>query len=85
MSGKESPESQAGKVSVLPPTPRKIDLRDANAIRREMATVYRDMRTRRIETQDGTRFIYVLDKLRVCYETAVLEERLEKLEEQRGK
>ncbi len=70
---------QEGKA--LAPRHPKIDLRDTHAIRREMASVYRDMRTGRIETQDGTRLVYVLDMLRKAYETAVLEERIQKLEE----
>ncbi len=69
---------QQGKT--LAPIPPKIDLSDANAIRREMATVYRDMRRGNIETQDGTRLVYVLDALRKCFETSVLQQRLEVLE-----
>ena len=83
MSGKESAETQTGNVIVIDPTPAKIakiDLRDANAIRREMAAVYRDMRAGRIETQDGTRLAYVLDMIRKAYETGVLEDRIETLE-----
>jgi len=79
-SGKESPKSQAGKITVLPPTPCKIDLRDAHAIRREMASVYRDMRAAKIETQEGTRLAYVLDMIRKAYETGALEDRIELLE-----
>ena len=67
--------------SALAPPPRlKIDLRDAHAIRRELAAVYRDMRAGRIETQDGTRMAYVLDLIRKAYETSVLGDRLELLE-----
>ncbi len=58
----------------------KIDLRDAQAIRRELGSVYRDMRGRRIETQEGTRLAYVLDMIRKAYETGVLQERLEAIE-----
>lgn len=65
----------------LPPTPiPKIDLHDAHAIRREMASVYRDMRAKNIEPQEGTRLVYVLDMLRKAYETSVLQERLEAVE-----
>ena len=82
MSKKESAETQAGNVTVLPPTPKKINLMDANAIRREMGAVYRDMRAAKIETQEGTRLAYVLNMLRMAYETSVLEERIEKLEKE---
>lgn len=72
-------EPPSGKVLALTPLP-KIDLRDAHAIRRELGSVYRDMRAGRIASQDGTRLAYVLDMIRKAYETAVLAERLELLE-----
>lgn len=79
--GKLPPECEPPIVKVLAPTPLpKIDLRDAHAIRRELGSVYRDMRAGRIASQDGTRLAYVLDMVRKAYETAVLAERLELLE-----
>ena len=69
---------EAATNSVIP-TP-KIDLRDAHAIRRELGSVYRDMRSGRITSQDGTRLAYVLDLMRKAYETAVLEDRVITLE-----
>ena len=79
--GKDAPECEAasGKVLTLTPLP-KIDLRDAHAIRRELGSVYRDMRAGRLASQDGTRLAYVLDMIRKAYETAVLADRLELLE-----
>lgn len=81
LGGKLPPEIEAasGNVITLTPLP-KIDLRDAHAIRRELGSVYRDMRAGRIASQDGTRLAYVLDMIRKAYETAVLAERLELLE-----
>lgn len=70
--------TQGGELVPIPPP--KIDLRDAHAIRRELASVYRDMRNGTIETQDGTRLAYVLDMIRKAYETAVMQERLELME-----
>ena len=67
-------------ADLIPIPPPKIDLRDAHAIRRELAAVYRDMRSGAIEAQDGTRLAYVLDMIRKAYETAVLADRLELLE-----
>ena len=64
----------------LIPTPTKIDLRDSHAIRRELGAVYRDMRSGRIETQEGTRLAYVLDMIRKAYETAVLQDRIDLME-----
>lgn len=70
--------AQDGELVPLPPS--KIDLRDAHAIRRELAAVYRDMRNGTIETQEGTRLAYVLDMIRKAYETSVIQERLELME-----
>lgn len=79
--GNENPESEAASGTVLTLTPLpKIDLRDAHAIRRELGSVYRDMRAGRLASQDGTRLAYVLDMIRKAYETAVLADRLELLE-----
>ena len=66
-----------------PPPPAespKIDLRDPHAVRRELAAVYRDMRTNRILPTDGTRLAYVLDLLRRAFETGDLQDRIEDLE-----
>lgn len=64
----------------IAPTPHKIDLHDAHAIRREMGSVYRDMRSGRLDIQVGTRLTYVLDMLRKAYETGVLQYRINVLE-----
>lgn len=79
--GKLPAEIESASDNVLTLTPlSKIDLRNAEAIRRELGSVYRDMRAGRIASQDGTRLAYVLDMIRKAYETAVLAERLELLE-----
>ena len=70
---------EKGKILTLTPVP-KIDLHDAHAIRRELGAVYRDMRAGRIETQQGTRLAYVLDRLLKAYDTGVLQDRIEMLE-----
>jgi hypothetical protein len=68
------------ETNLTTPTPYTIPLHNAKAIRREMASVYRDMRTERIEPQAGTRLCYVLDRIRKALETDFLEARLEALE-----
>ena len=78
--GKESPKLSVNSGVCLTPIPPKIDLRDAHAIRRELGAVYRDMRSGRIETQDGTRLAYVLDQIRKAYETGLLQDRIDLLE-----
>lgn len=83
ISGKKSAGNQSsqGNVLTLSPTkPRKIDLRDAHAIRRELASLYRDARNGKVGTQDATRLAYVLDLMRRAYETSVLQDRLEQYE-----
>lgn len=64
--------------------PPKINLQNAAAIRRELAAVYRDARAGKIETQDATRFGYLLNLLGQAYEREVLENRLEALEAQQS-
>lgn len=80
MGVKKIRQANDSKGNLVPPSPPKIDLRNAHAIRREMANVYRDMRCGNIATADGTKLAYVLEHLRKAYETAVIEERLVKLE-----
>lgn len=81
--GKRKPETfdeQGNPLIPAPPRNRKIDLRDAHAIRREMAAIYRDMRTGKIDCQDGTRQAYVLDLIRKAYETSTLQDKIDRLE-----
>jgi hypothetical protein len=79
--GKQQPETQIQQGTALTPTPpAKIDLRDTDAVRRELAAVYRDARSGKIETQDATRLGYLLDLIRRAFETCELRERLELLE-----
>lgn len=66
--------------SVKQPPLRKIDLRDANAMRRELATVYREARSGRIPPSEATKLAHLLEVLRRMYETSELEARLERLE-----
>jgi len=78
--GKNQRQTNDEQGEILDPAPPKIDLRDAHAIRRELAAVYRDMRAGSIESQDGTRLAYVLDMIRKAFETAVMQDRIEALE-----
>ena len=48
-----------------------------------MARVYRDMRGGAINTQDGTRLVYVLGEMRKLFEMIELEQRIRALEEKR--
>lgn len=79
-SGSDSPESLNRRALAVVPTPPRIDLKTIDDVRVEMARVYRDMRAGRIETQDGTRFSYVLALIGKLIESGDLEKRLEAIE-----
>ncbi len=82
MSRKRTADSSAAPaVTVLEaaPTPR-LNLHNLEALRREMGSVYRDMRGGRIDTQDGSRLVYVLGEMRKLIEAADLERRIQQLE-----
>lgn len=81
MSTEKKPESPVVELVAASTHPPKINLHDASAIRREMAAVYREMRSGQIETADGTKLAYVLTQLSKMYELQVIEERLSALEE----
>jgi hypothetical protein len=57
-----------------------IHLKTIDNIRLEMAKVYRDMRSQKIPTHDGTRLVYVLAQIGKMIELFYIEKRLEKLE-----
>lgn len=61
------------------PTP-KIKLATIEDCRREMASVYRDARSGRIDSQDGSRFIYMLSQIGKLIELSDIETRIEALE-----
>lgn len=61
------------------PSPKFVRLTTLEDVRVEMARVYRDMRSKRIKTDEGTRLVYVLSQLgRVC-EVVRIENRVEEM------
>lgn len=70
-----------GQVLQALPTPQ-IKLATIEDCRREMARVYRDARTARIDTQDASRFVYILSQIGKLIELSDIEKRLEILEKQ---
>jgi hypothetical protein len=85
--GPDSPEANGPLLPVrrtvrLLPTPssRRVDLSTIDDVRLEMAKVYRGMKGRQIETQDGTRLVYVLAQIGKMIEAHDLQERIEGLE-----
>ena len=79
------PATIDGKSNELIPTPTKIDLKSIDDVRLEMARVYREMRVDVIETQKGTRLVYVLAAIGKLIELHELEQRIQKLEGEMNK
>ncbi len=57
------------------PTPQ-IKLATLEDCRREMARVYRDARADRIDSQDASRFVYILSQIGKLIELSDIEKRL---------
>jgi len=76
---KKPPVIHEGTVLQTMPTPR-INLSSIEDIRREMGRVYREMRSRTIETQEGTRLVYVLGQIGKLAELYEIEKRIIALE-----
>lgn len=83
-SGREkTPESRATQWEVVDPTPsKKIALHNGEAIRREMAKVYRETRGGKIDSSLGSRLMYMLGLLMKAYEMSEIERRLVALEQE---
>lgn len=73
-------DASTGQPLPPPPADSPINLHDLEAVRREMGRVYRDMRARRIDSQDGTRMVYALSQIAKLHEMAELERRLKQVE-----
>lgn len=63
-------------------TPR-INLSNVEDVRREMARVYREARTHKIPTSDGTKLIFILCQILKAHEIYSIEKRVEMLELER--
>lgn len=75
-----SSECRAAAGDVLPP-PTRINLSTAEDIRREMSRVYREARSKELDTREAGRLVYMLGQIAKAYEIEVIEERLAALEE----
>lgn len=76
----KSPITIEAKSGEILPTPLKIDLKSIDDIRLEMARVYREMRGGIIESQQGTRLVYVLAAIGKLIELHDIEQRIQELE-----
>jgi hypothetical protein len=70
-------DGNSGKVL---PTPKCIKLNTIDAVRVEMASVYRSMKSGEIECSDGTKLAYVLNAIAKAIELHDIEKRIELLE-----
>lgn len=76
-------QEQSGIVEgevIAPTPPAKIDLRNLESVRREMGKVYREMRSGALPPEQGTRLVYVLDRIGKLIEVEQVEQRLNELE-----
>lgn len=73
--------AESGKqpgITVIPPP--RMNLNDMDGIRREMQRVYREMRGRRVDSQEGYRYVMVLAEMRKMLEACDLAKRVAALE-----
>ena len=66
------------------PTPR-LNLSSSEDVRREMARVYREARSRLIEPSEATKLVFILTQILRAHEQVVLESRITNLETQQIK
>ncbi|MGC8703777.1 MAG: hypothetical protein ACP5RV_12770 [Thiomonas sp.] len=78
---RKTPATRVSACEVLDPIPRqKVRLHTVDDLRLEMARVYSDMRSGRLESAEGTKLAYVLGQMVKVFELAVIEKRIEVLE-----
>lgn len=82
---KYSPVTVDGTTGKPDPTPPKIKLNSIEDVRREMATVYREARSGKIDISDAGRFAYVLTNIAKLIEAETIEKRIAALEAQQEK
>ena len=75
---------QSGIEVIKVPTPR-LNLSTSEDIRREMARVYREARSRQIEPSEATKLVFILTQILRAHEQVVLENRITELETQQIK
>jgi len=77
---KETYTSQTGCTVLDAPTPR-LNLSSSEDVRREMARVYREARSRQIEPSEATKLVFILTQILRAHEQVVLERRIAALEQ----
>ena len=77
---KDTDVNQAGVEVLEAPTPR-LNLSTSEDVRREMARVYREARSRQIEPSEATKLVFILTQILRAHEQVVLEGRITQLEQ----
>jgi len=72
--------SQMGFEVLDVPTPR-LNLSSSEDVRREMAKVYREARSRQIESSEATKLVFILTQILRAHQQFVLEGRIADLEQ----
>jgi hypothetical protein len=87
MASRNKKNSQAIDGELIPAaaTPKQIKLSSIRDVRIEMAAVYREVRSGKMEAQTATRLTYVLTAIANAIRDHELEKRLEKLEQDNEK
>jgi hypothetical protein len=73
-------DNQTHTDDPAPTRKRRLDLTTLAHVRKEMCAVYRSMKLKRIQSQDGTRLTYVLQAIAKVIEGSELANRIEQLE-----
>ena len=81
-SDKKRRETLDGKTGKPDPTPRRIDLSSLRDVRLEMAEVYRRVDRQDLESQDGSRRVFMLRQIADVIINTELERRVAELEQQ---
>ena len=72
--------TQTGFEVLDAPSPR-LNLSTSEDVRREMAKVYREARSRQIEPSEATKLVFILTQILRAHEQVVLEGRIAELEQ----
>ena len=78
---KKEPETIDGETGMPAPSPRRIDLSNLRDVRLEMAEVYRRVDRKEIESQDGSRRVFMLRQIADVIINSELERRIVELEQ----
>lgn len=83
-SDKRAPETIDGETGKPDPAPRRIDLSSLRDVRLEMAHVYRQVDEKKMESQDGSRRVFMLRQIADVIINSDLERRIAELEERQA-